>query len=63
MTPQAALESSTREAANLLGVLDEVGTIEVGKRADMLLIDGDPHSEPAALRNGWAVFLSGRRVL
>jgi imidazolonepropionase-like amidohydrolase len=63
MTPQAALESSTREAADLLGVLDEVGTIEVGKRADMLLVDGDPHSDPAALRNVWAVFLSGRRVL
>ena len=63
MTPQAALESSTREAADLLGVLAEVGTIEVGKRADMLLVDGDPHSDPAALRNVWAVFLSGRRVL
>ena len=63
MTPQAALESSTREAADLLGILDEVGTIEVGKRANMLLVDGDPHSDPAALRNVWAVFLNGRRVL
>ena len=63
MTPQAALDSSTREAADLLGVLAEVGTIEVGKRADMLLVDGDPHSDPSALRNVWAVFLSGRRVL
>ena len=62
MSPKAALESATREAANLLGILDEVGTVEVGKQADMVLIDGDPHSDPAALRNVWAVFQGGRRV-
>jgi imidazolonepropionase-like amidohydrolase len=63
MAPEAALEASTRVAADLLGVRDQTGTIEVGKRADMVLVDGDPHSDPAALRNIWAVFLGGRRVL
>ena len=63
MSPQAALEASTRVAADLLGILDLTGTIEVGKRADMVLVDGDPHSDPSALRNVWAVFLGGRRVL
>ena len=63
MSPKTALECSTREAANLLGILDMTGTIEVGKQADMVLIDGDPHSDPAALRNIWGVFLGGRRVL
>ena len=62
MTPQAALEASTRIAAELLGVQGEVGTIEVGKQADMVLIDGDPHSDIGALRNVWAVFQGGRRV-
>ena len=62
MTPQAALEASTRVAADLLGILDHAGTIEVGKQADMVLIDGDPLSDPAALRNIWAVFQSGRRI-
>ena len=62
MTPQAALEASTRVAADLLGILDQTGTIEVGKQADMVLIDGDPLSDPAALRNIWAVFQSGRRI-
>lgn len=62
MTPQAALEASTRVAADLLGVQDQVGTIEVGKQADMVLIDGDPHSDVGALRNVWAVFQGGRRV-
>ncbi|MCH7728110.1 MAG: amidohydrolase family protein, partial [Planctomycetes bacterium] len=44
------------------GIRDQVGTIEVGKQADMVLIDGDPHSDPDALRNIWAVFQSGRRL-
>ena len=62
MTPQAALEASTRVAADLLGIQDIAGTIEVGKQADMVLIDGDPLSDPGALRNIWAVFQSGRRI-
>ncbi len=63
MSPKQALESSTRVAADLLGIADQTGIIEVGKRADMVLIDGDPLSDPSALRNVWAVFLGGRRVL
>ena len=62
MSPENALQSTTRVAADLLGILDQAGTIEVGKRADIVLIDGDPHSDPGALRNVWAVFQGGRRV-
>ena len=62
MTPQTALEASTRVAADLLGIQDQAGTIEVGKQADMVLIDGDPLSDPGALRNIWAVFQGGRRI-
>ncbi|HEY0801037.1 MAG TPA: imidazolonepropionase [Steroidobacteraceae bacterium] len=35
LTPEEALSGATRNAARALGVLDEVGTIEVGKRADL----------------------------
>ena len=63
MTPKAALESATREGATLMGIEDQTGTIEVGKQADMVLIDGDLLSNPGALRNVWGVFLGGRRVL
>jgi imidazolonepropionase len=35
LTPEEALAGATRQAARALGVLDEVGTIEVGKRADL----------------------------
>ena len=62
MSPKDAIESSTRIAAELLGIQEDVGTIEVGKQADMVLIDGDPHSDPGALRNVWAVFQGGRRI-
>ena len=37
LTPEEALAGATRSAAQALGVLDEVGTIEVGKRADLAL--------------------------
>ena len=62
MSPAQPIRSATGEAARLLGIDDQVGTVEVGKRADLVLIDGDPHSDPAALRNVWAVFQGGRRV-
>ncbi|MCE2404134.1 MAG: amidohydrolase family protein [Dehalococcoidia bacterium] len=62
MSPATALESATREGAELMGIQDLAGTIEVGKQADMVLIDGDPLSDIGALRNVWAVFQAGRRV-
>ena len=50
MTPQEALEASTRVAADLLGILDHAGTIEVGSRLILVLIDGDP--SPTRPRSG-----------
>jgi len=38
---------ATIEGAKLLGIADEVGTLEAGKRADLILIDLDkPHLQP-----------------
>ena len=52
MSPKAVLEVSTREAANLPWVSrTKPGPKEIGKQADMVLIDGDPHSDPVSLRN------------
>jgi imidazolonepropionase-like amidohydrolase len=42
MTPMQAIEASTRSAAELMGLEDELGTLEPGKRADLVLVDGDP---------------------
>lgn len=62
MEPAAALRAATREAACLLGEAAERGTIEVGKIADLVLLDRNPLEDPPSLRLVAAVFQSGRRV-
>jgi imidazolonepropionase-like amidohydrolase len=42
MTPMQALVSATRSAAEFSGAVDSLGTIEVGKLADLVLLDADP---------------------
>jgi imidazolonepropionase-like amidohydrolase len=41
MTPTAALHAATASAAQLCGLDDRLGTIEVGKRADLTMVAGD----------------------
>jgi len=41
MTAVQALVATTRTAAELLGVLDDRGTLEAGKRADLVVVEGD----------------------
>src|SRR5262249_42302018 len=45
MSPQDALVAATCAAAELLDLLDETGTVEPGKLADLLIVDGDPLSD------------------
>ncbi|MDE2805422.1 MAG: amidohydrolase family protein [Gemmatimonadota bacterium] len=54
------LEMATREAARFLGALEEVGTVEAGKRADLLLLDADPRESLATLRRPVGVMTAGR---
>ncbi len=42
LTPEQALRAVTLSAAELLGVGDELGSIDVGKRATLIVTDGDP---------------------
>lgn len=42
MSPMEAIQSATRVAAELLGVEDELGTIEKGKIADVVAVTGNP---------------------
>lgn len=49
MTPRAVLVAATSDAAKLLGIAGETGTLAVGKAADIIAVDGDPLSDPAAL--------------
>jgi imidazolonepropionase-like amidohydrolase len=42
MTPMDAIKAATVNAADLLGMKDQLGSIEVGKFADIVAVDGDP---------------------
>ncbi|MGS1076800.1 amidohydrolase family protein [Pseudoxanthomonas beigongshangi] len=54
------LESATRVPAEFLGVADDRGTVEVGKLADLVLLDADPLADIRNTRAIAAVFSRGR---
>jgi imidazolonepropionase-like amidohydrolase len=58
----AALRMSTLNAAIYIGVEDDLGSIEVGKLADMLLLDKNPAADIANTTSIHAVFKGGRQV-
>jgi imidazolonepropionase-like amidohydrolase len=62
MTPAAVLEATTRSAAQLLGVDGTLGTIEPGKIADLVAVDGDPYDLATLPDRIVGVWLDGRRV-
>jgi imidazolonepropionase-like amidohydrolase len=65
MSPTDAIVSSTRIAAENLGVADRRGTIEPGKDADLITLSSDPLSEIKVFAdpdNVQDVWLGGRRV-
>ncbi len=60
MTPLQALRSATIETARLLEAEDEIGTLEVGKYADIVAVDRDPTQDIKALRNILLVMKGGK---
>jgi imidazolonepropionase-like amidohydrolase len=61
-TPMDAILAATREAARALRLDQEVGTVAVGKRADLILLADDPLKDIRALRRPELVFHDGRLV-
>ena len=59
LTVEQAIEVATRNGAVYLERDDEIGTVEVGKRADLVLMRGDPGVDPGALRQMTIVFKDG----
>ncbi len=51
MGAHAALVATTKTNAELIGIADEVGTIEPGKRADLLVVNGDPLADIGLLQD------------
>jgi imidazolonepropionase-like amidohydrolase len=59
MTPLAAIQSATLNAADLMGWTDRVGSIDAGKWADLIAVDGDPMKDVRVLQHVPFVMKSG----
>ena len=59
MSPSAVLQSATIVPARVVGADGRIGSISVGKEADMVLVDGDPSKEIGALRRVVTVVSDG----
>lgn len=60
LPPFAALEAATRNPAEWLGTLAESGTVEPGKRADLVLLDADPLADIRNTQRIAGVMRAGR---
>ena len=60
MTPLQALQTATLQAAKYLGMLDTIGSVEAGKIADLVLLDGNPLDDIGNTRTIAAVVVNGR---
>jgi imidazolonepropionase-like amidohydrolase len=62
LSPYAALRAATHDAAIVLGMEKEIGTVEILKRADLVLIDGDPLRDIGATTRIAGVMVRGRWI-
>jgi imidazolonepropionase-like amidohydrolase len=60
MTPMEAIRSATIVSARSMGLEKESGTIEVGKHADLILVNGNPVEDIGQLRKVARVVTKGR---
>jgi imidazolonepropionase-like amidohydrolase len=63
MTPLGAIQAATVNDADLLGWSDKVGTIEAGKWADLIAVDGDPLADVTTLERVKFVMKGGEVVI
>ncbi|HBY64071.1 MAG TPA: amidohydrolase, partial [Solibacterales bacterium] len=62
LTPLEAIRAATLESARLLGMDKERGSIEPGKLADLVLVEGAPHAAIDDIDRVRRVFLGGREI-
>ena len=63
MTAEDALRALTSDAAGAIGVGDRVGRLAPGFDADVIAVNGDPTTDPAALTSIAAVWRAGIRIV
>jgi len=62
LRPEDALRAATANSAAALGIARDFGTLEKGKRADMILLGGDPLQDIRNTRKIERVWIGGREV-
>lgn len=63
LTPMQAIQAATMENARFFRITDRLGSIEAGKLADLLLVEGDPSKDIGAMRRIRRVMLNGNWVV
>ncbi len=63
MSPAQALVAATINAADLLGLADQIGTLEAGKAADLIAVDGDPLADVTVLKSIQFVMKGGKSIV
>jgi imidazolonepropionase-like amidohydrolase len=62
MTPRDALIAATKGGPDLMGLSGETGTLDPGKSADLIAVDGDPLTDPAAVTRVNYVMVMGKPI-
>jgi imidazolonepropionase-like amidohydrolase len=62
MSPRDALIAATKGGPDLMGISNETGTLDPGKSADLIAVDGDPLTDPAAVQRVGYVMVEGRPI-
>jgi imidazolonepropionase-like amidohydrolase len=62
MTPRDALIAATKGGPDLMGLSNETGTLDPGKSADLIAVDGDPLVDPSAVQRVAYVMVQGKPI-
>jgi hypothetical protein len=62
LSPVQAINAATRHPAEFIRHADTLGTVEAGKVADLLIVDGNPLQDIRSIRNVWQVVKDGSVV-